>query len=522
MTERTTVAVIGLGAAGLVALKNLKEQGFDVTGFERNDYIGGLWKYAEDDRTSVLNTTVANISKERGCFTDFPYSNSVPSYPTAAQVHQYLVSYAEHFNLEPHFRLSVSIQEISFDSDRQQWVVRIAKHNDQYFDKIVVTIGGMVGQPSMPSVPGLEDFEGLSIHVKSFKRPQNFTGKRVMVVGFGNSAADTSTQLVGAASKIYLAHRHGARVVPRMHNGKPIDHNHSLRLFRISSLVMKYFPDFAERQFDKFMKSYQDKHFKLKPEWGFEPAQKVPMVSDTLVDHLHAGDIESVPVMKRIISPTTVELENGRQIDVDTIIWCTGYKSDFSIMHPDYDPSAPTNTAWTQAQGANNKSLFNLYLNVFSARKPDSLAFIGNVYFALGGFHISDMAAMAIAQVFKGASKLPAQAEIEADIKRQHVWLAGLAGYGYNISPGNVDGGPWMAKMNELGGTGVDEYLGYGLKGWWFWLWNIWFCHLLMDGIWAPCIYRVFEGPKRKSWVGAKDAIEKMNASNTESEVKDS
>jgi dimethylaniline monooxygenase (N-oxide forming) len=75
MTERTTVAVIGLGAAGLVALKNLKEQGFDVTGFERNNYIGGLWKYAEDDRTSVLTTTVVNISKERGCFTDFPYSD---------------------------------------------------------------------------------------------------------------------------------------------------------------------------------------------------------------------------------------------------------------------------------------------------------------------------------------------------------------------------------------------------------------------------------------------------------------
>jgi dimethylaniline monooxygenase (N-oxide forming) len=63
--ERITAAVIGLGAAGLVALKNLKEQGFNVTGFERNDYIGGIWKFAEDERTSVLSTTVVNISKER-------------------------------------------------------------------------------------------------------------------------------------------------------------------------------------------------------------------------------------------------------------------------------------------------------------------------------------------------------------------------------------------------------------------------------------------------------------------------
>jgi dimethylaniline monooxygenase (N-oxide forming) len=65
MTERTTVAVIGLGPAGLVALKNLKEEGFDVTGFDRNNYIGGIWKYSENGNTSVLQSTHVNISKER-------------------------------------------------------------------------------------------------------------------------------------------------------------------------------------------------------------------------------------------------------------------------------------------------------------------------------------------------------------------------------------------------------------------------------------------------------------------------
>jgi cation diffusion facilitator CzcD-associated flavoprotein CzcO len=65
MDQRTTVAVIGLGAAGLTALKNLKEGGFDATGFEKNNYIGGLWKFSEVDQTSVLASTVVNISKER-------------------------------------------------------------------------------------------------------------------------------------------------------------------------------------------------------------------------------------------------------------------------------------------------------------------------------------------------------------------------------------------------------------------------------------------------------------------------
>ncbi|KAH7227499.1 hypothetical protein BKA60DRAFT_628714 [Fusarium oxysporum] len=59
------VAVIGLGVAGLVAVKNMLEVGFDVTGFELSEYVGGLWHYTEQDKTSVLPSTIINISKER-------------------------------------------------------------------------------------------------------------------------------------------------------------------------------------------------------------------------------------------------------------------------------------------------------------------------------------------------------------------------------------------------------------------------------------------------------------------------
>ena len=66
-TERPTVAVIGAGPAGLVALKNLLEEGFEATAFDKNSYVGGLWHYTTQDKTSVLSTTVVNISKERVC-----------------------------------------------------------------------------------------------------------------------------------------------------------------------------------------------------------------------------------------------------------------------------------------------------------------------------------------------------------------------------------------------------------------------------------------------------------------------
>jgi dimethylaniline monooxygenase (N-oxide forming) len=194
-------------------LKNLREEGFHATGFDRNDYIGGLWQYSEKEQTSVMETTRVNISKERACFTDFPFPEHVPSHPAAAQVQQYLVDYTKHFNLEPYVRLSTSIKQITFDDELRKWVLHIEGGEKEYYDKVVVAIGGMVGKASLPVIEGIEKFAGSSVHSQAFKRPKEYENKRVMVVGFSNSAADTATQLVGVADKVYMAHRHGARIV---------------------------------------------------------------------------------------------------------------------------------------------------------------------------------------------------------------------------------------------------------------------------------------------------------------------
>jgi dimethylaniline monooxygenase (N-oxide forming) len=196
-----------------VALKNLREEGFEAVGFDRNRYVGGLWQYSTQEETSVMETTVVNFSKERMCFTDFPFPEHIPSHPTAAQVQQYLVAYAEHFNLNPSIRLNTRIRQITLDEGRQKWVVQVEGEDTQYFDKVVIATGGMVSKAHMPAVEGINKFAGVSIHSQAFKRPSDYQGKRVMVVGFSNSAADTATQLAGIADKVYIAHRHGARVV---------------------------------------------------------------------------------------------------------------------------------------------------------------------------------------------------------------------------------------------------------------------------------------------------------------------
>lgn len=78
-------AVIGTGPLGLLAAKNLKEQGFDVTAFERRGYLGGLWKHTTENIISVNPNTVFNSSRYRCAFTDYPFPDDVDDFPTCQQ-----------------------------------------------------------------------------------------------------------------------------------------------------------------------------------------------------------------------------------------------------------------------------------------------------------------------------------------------------------------------------------------------------------------------------------------------------
>lgn len=150
-------------------------------------------------------------SSLRGDCADAP--TEVSSYPAAAEVQNYLVEYAAHFHLKPHLRLKTNIGRIKFDDVQKQWAIEIEGEGVQYFDKTVIAIGGMTNLPNIPLVEGLEKFKGASLHSRAFKKPEQFKGKRVMVVGFGNTAADTATQLANVAEKVYISHRNGARIV---------------------------------------------------------------------------------------------------------------------------------------------------------------------------------------------------------------------------------------------------------------------------------------------------------------------
>jgi dimethylaniline monooxygenase (N-oxide forming) len=274
-------------------------------------------------------------------------------------------------------------------------------------------------------------------------------------------------------------------------------------------------PSLAQFLFDTMLKKMQDKTFTLRPEWKLSPAPSsrhaVPIISDNLVQLLEAGEIQSVAGLKRVSGPNEVELDDGTLVEADVIIWATGYKTEFSVLDPSVDPTRHTTPAWENAIGSRGKPLPRLYRNVFSLDHPDSLAFMGCVAFAAGAFPVYDLCSMAVAQIWKGNSNLPTLEEMNKAVDRQHEFICGIAKQG-SATPGWVHQGEWVAWANEAAGTGVNEHLGWGMAGWKFYFQDRALYKLLMDGIYVPAIWRVFDGDKRKKWEGARAEIEKVNA----------
>src|ERR1700674_2377357 len=179
------VAVIGAGAAGLCAAKHLLSRGIHVTVYELGSKIGGLWAYENDNRLSPAYLSLhLNSENLVTAYKDFPFPEGSPLYPDHFEVHRYLESYADRFGLGPHIRFNAKVDGLE-PLEGARWRIRLAGGAREEFDMVVVA----TGHQGVPSHPAWRDkFSGEYLHAHAYRVPEPFRGKRVLVVGMGNSA----------------------------------------------------------------------------------------------------------------------------------------------------------------------------------------------------------------------------------------------------------------------------------------------------------------------------------------------
>src|SRR5688572_7337443 len=227
------VCVVGAGPSGLTALKALDGTGLAVECFEQADRIGGLWALhvrigvhglGGDGmrKTSAYRSLHINTSRERTQFSDFPMPAHYPDYPAHAQICAYLEAYAEHFGLRQHIRLNTAVAQVA-PRGPQGYTVTLGSGEQRNYEAVVVANGHHT-DPYLPELPG--HFDGALFHARDYLDPDHpveLRGRRVLVVGFGNSAVDIAAELAYAGATVTLSVRRGAHIIPKWVGPKPVD-----------------------------------------------------------------------------------------------------------------------------------------------------------------------------------------------------------------------------------------------------------------------------------------------------------
>ncbi len=331
-----TVCVIGAGASGLTAIKNLREQGFTVDCYERETNVGGAWNWRHS-RSPIYASAHLISSKPFTQFPDFPMPDNWPDYPSHAQVNEYLERYAEHFALREHIWFGTEVAAVAAVGD-DRWDVTTrptgggAERVHRY--AAVVVANGHNWSPKLPQYRGMEDFRGELIHASTYKDASTLRNRKVLVVGAGNTGCDIAVEAATVASRCWHSSRRGYWYAPKFVFGRPVDQVNDGPASRLPLRVRQW----AFARTLKLTVGDLTRYGLPKPDHRVYETH--PIVNSQLTYYIGHGGITPVGEIASF-EREGVLLENGDRLDPDLVVFATGYLPRFEFLSGDMlDPDA--------------------------------------------------------------------------------------------------------------------------------------------------------------------------------------
>jgi thioredoxin reductase len=339
--------IIGAGPCGLGVAKAFKEAGISYDQAEADGEVGGNWYHGVYETVHIIS------SRKTTEYADFPMPADYPDFPSRRQMADYYKLYADEFGLRENVEFNTKVV-MCLPREDETWEIElvstactsgranIADSNDKNkiqkrIYKGVVVCNGHHWDKRFPEYPG--DFAGEIIHSKDYKMPEQLKGKRVLVIGGGNSGCDIASEAARVADEAHLSLRRGYWFLPKTLFGQPSAESAAL-----------YLPVFLQRAILKLMLKivvgrYEDYGL---PRPDHKLFEHHPTVSSEILHYLKHGRIAPHRDIERF-DGKTVHFVDGTRAEIDLIVCATGYFVSFPFLPENLVPVKNGNIAQVYA-----------------------------------------------------------------------------------------------------------------------------------------------------------------------------
>jgi dimethylaniline monooxygenase (N-oxide forming) len=393
--ERTLprTCIIGAGSSGIAAAKALHARGVPFDCFEKSDRVGGNWVFGnKNGMSAAYRDLFINTSRQRMAYSDYPMPESFPDFPHHTHIAAYFDDYVEHFGFREKIVFETGVEHAAREQNGV-WQVLLDTGETRTYDALLIA-NGHHWKPRWPepAFPGSDAFAGVQLHAHSYVENSIFAGKRVVILGMGNSAMDIAVEASYVAESTCLAARSGVWILPKYVFGKPIDQMRNDP--RVPFAI-------RQRMIQQLVKSYvgpPERYGLPKPAHRFGEAH--PTVSGRILDRIQHGTITPKPNIEAL-DGSHVRFVDGSSAQADVVVYCTGYQIAFPFFDDNFI-SAPDNH-------------IELFRRAFHPDVPN-VFFIGLLQPLGAIMPIAEAQGEWVGDYLIGDYRLPSDAQVRADI----------------------------------------------------------------------------------------------------------
>lgn len=304
--------IIGAGPCGLAHAKALGDARVEYDQVEADTEVGGNWYHGTYRTAHIIS------SRRTTEFTDFPMPAHYPDFPSQRQMGDYYKLYADAFDLRRRIEFGTKVTAVMPRRD-ELWDVELASGERRVY-KGVLVCNGHHWHKRWPNYPG--EFTGEFIHSKDFKTPEQLAGKRVLVIGGGNSACDVVSEAARVSETAHLSLRRGYWFMPKTLLGKPVVESPIMRFpVPIQRLLLKVLLRLVVGRYEDYGLPRPD----------HKVFEKHPTISTEVLHYLKHGRITPRPDIARF-DGRRVHFADGTSDEFDMIVAATGFYVSFPFL----------------------------------------------------------------------------------------------------------------------------------------------------------------------------------------------